>query len=89
MHQIDAKTAYLNVPIDCDIPVDQPEGFEVKFPTGEKVICELNKSLYGLKQSGRSWNSLSHTFFVENVLFSHLLIHVFIVNILMTKLQLC
>ena len=65
VHQMDVKTAYLNAPIDCEIYVDQPEGFEVKSSHG-KIACRLNKSLYGLKQSARSWNSLLHTFFVEN-----------------------
>jgi len=27
VHQMDVKTAYLNAPIDCEIFVDQPEGF--------------------------------------------------------------
>ena len=27
-HQMDVKTAYLNAPIDCDIYIQQPEGFE-------------------------------------------------------------
>lgn len=29
LHQMDVKTAYLNGPIDCEIYVDQAEGFEV------------------------------------------------------------
>ena len=63
---MDVKTAYLNAPIDCEIYVEQPEGFEIKSPSHEKLVCKLNKSLYGLKQSGRNWNSLLHTFFFEN-----------------------
>jgi hypothetical protein len=64
VHQMDVKTAYLNAPIDCEIFVEQPEGFEVKSPAG-KLACKLNKSLYGLKQSGRNWNCLLHTFIVD------------------------
>lgn len=47
LHQMDVKTAYLHAPIDCE--VEQPKGFEVKSETGEKLVCKLNKSLYGLK----------------------------------------
>ena len=28
VHQIDVKTAYLNAPIDCEIFMEQPEGYE-------------------------------------------------------------
>lgn len=27
LHQMDVKTAYLNAPIDCEIYMDQAEGF--------------------------------------------------------------
>ena len=66
VHQMDVKTAYLNAPIDCELYVEQPEGFEVKSPDGEKLVCRLNRSLYGLKQSGRNWNTLLHTFFIDH-----------------------
>ena len=66
VHQMDVKTAYLNAPIECEIYVDQPEGFEVRSPSNEKLVCKLKKSLYGLKQSGRNWNNLLHAFFVDN-----------------------
>ena len=29
LHQMDVKIAYLNAPIDCEIYIDQAEGFEV------------------------------------------------------------
>ena len=54
LHQMDIKTAYLNAPIDCEIYLEQPEGFEAKTENGEQLFCRLNKSLYGLKQSGRN-----------------------------------
>jgi len=41
VHQMDVKTAYLNAPIDCEIYVDQPEGFEVRSPSNEKLACKL------------------------------------------------
>ena len=44
MHQMDVKTAYLNAPIDCELYVEQPEGYERKDPSGEKRACKRNKS---------------------------------------------
>ena len=66
LHQMDIKTAYLNAPIDCEIFMEQPEGFEVPSNCDEVLICKLNKSLYGLKQSGRNWNGLLHSYLFEN-----------------------
>lgn len=60
LHQMDGKTAYLIAPIDCEIYVEQPEGYEVKSHTNEKLVCTLQRSLYGLKHSGRNWNKVLH-----------------------------
>jgi hypothetical protein len=45
VHQMDVKTAYLNAPIDCDIFVQQPKGYEKEGENGEKLVCKLKKSL--------------------------------------------
>lgn len=58
LHQMDVKTAYLHAPIDRDIYMEQPEGYH---RGGEKLVCKLEKSIYGLKQSGRNWNEMLHT----------------------------
>ena len=65
VHQMDVKTAYLNAPIDCELYMEQPEGYERKGPNGEKLVCKLKKSLYGLKQSGRNWNNMLHNYFTQ------------------------
>ena len=65
IHQMDVKTAYLNAPIDCDIFMEQPEGYEKHNSQGDKLVWKLRKSLYGLKQSGRNWNNLLHDFLVN------------------------
>ena len=66
LHQMDVKTAYLNAPIDCEIYMEQADGFQKKGVNGEKLVYKLNKSLYGLKQSGRMWNQLLHAHFIDN-----------------------
>lgn len=66
LHQMDVKTAYLHAPIDCEIYIEQPEGFEVKSEMGEKLVCKLNKSLYSLKQLGQNWNKMLQDFLGEN-----------------------
>ena len=58
VHQMDVKTAYLNAPIDHEIYIEQPEGYERRGRNGEKLVCKLKRSLYGLKQSGRNWNNM-------------------------------
>ena len=62
VHQMDVKTAYLNAPIDTEIFMNQPQGYEQSHDGKIKMVCRLNKSLYGLKQSGRNWNKLLHNF---------------------------
>ena len=53
--QMDIKTAYLNAPIEEDVVIKQPEGFELLDEDGKPFVCKLKKSLYGLKQYGRNW----------------------------------
>lgn len=65
LHQMDVKTAYLNAPIDYPIYMEQPEGFEISSKKG-KLVYKLNRSLYGLKQSGRNWNMILNSFLLEN-----------------------
>ena len=66
LHQMDVKTAYLNAPIDCEIYMEQPEGYEVRSHTDKKLVCKLERSLYGLKQAGRNWNKLLHDHLTQN-----------------------
>ena len=65
VHQTDVKIAYLNAPIDCEIFIEQPKGYEKGGENGEKLVCKLKKSLYGLKQSGRNWNLTLHNFLLK------------------------
>ncbi|UYV82781.1 K02A2.6-like, partial [Cordylochernes scorpioides] len=47
----DVKAAYLNGNIENTIFMEQPAGFV----QDRNKVCKLNKSTYGLPQSGRSW----------------------------------
>ncbi len=55
--QIDIKGAYLNGELTKDevIYMKQPPGYSVSDPNGTNLVCHLQKTLYGLKQSGRRW----------------------------------
>ncbi|CAM1304163.1 Uncharacterised protein r2_g1403 [Pycnogonum litorale] len=65
VHQMDVKTAYLNAPIDREIYVEQPKGYEKFGKNGKKLVLKLTKSLYGLKQSGRNWHNILHDHFMN------------------------
>jgi hypothetical protein len=56
--QIDFKTAFLNGHLDHTVYMEQPPGFED--PQHPDWVCQLNRSLYGLKQSPRQWNTELH-----------------------------
>ena len=58
LHQMDVTTAFLNGILEEEVYMKQPEGFVVKGK--EKMVCRLNKSIYGLKQSPRCWNAVLH-----------------------------
>ena len=55
LHQLDVKGAYLNAPIDKELYIQQPPGYEMTANRSTRLTCRLNKSIYGLKQSGRMW----------------------------------
>ncbi|PLW34299.1 hypothetical protein PCASD_17274 [Puccinia coronata f. sp. avenae] len=56
--QVDFKTAFLNGHLDTPVFMEQPPGF--KDPQHPDWVCEVNRSLYGLKQSPRQWNIELH-----------------------------
>ncbi|KAJ9552302.1 hypothetical protein OSB04_016347 [Centaurea solstitialis] len=52
--QMDVKTAFLNGKLTKEVYMQQPEGFVD--PKNPNKVCKLLKSIYGLKQTSRSWN---------------------------------
>ena len=55
LHQMDVTTAFLNGELEEEVYMKQPEGFAAKGQ--EDLVCKLKRSIYGLKQSPRCWNS--------------------------------
>ena len=51
--QMDVKTTFLHGDLEEEIYITQPDGFKVAGK--ENLVCKLNNSLYGLKQSPRQW----------------------------------
>jgi hypothetical protein len=62
VEQMDVKTAFLNGVLEEVIYMKQPEEFQ---KNESNLVCKLQKSLYGLKQSPRSWNNRFHNFVVQ------------------------
>ncbi|KAL4105052.1 hypothetical protein QTP88_020327 [Uroleucon formosanum] len=52
LRQFDVQTAFLYGDLNEEIYIRQPEGFN----DGTEMVCRLQRSLYGLKQSPRCWN---------------------------------
>lgn len=63
VRQLDVDSAYLNGEMDTEVFMVQPPGFvDQEHPD---YVCKLNKTLYGLKQAGRSWNLLANEYLLE------------------------
>ena len=55
MHQFDVKTAFLHSPIEEEVYLEHQQEFVKQGSDGEKLVCRLNKSIYGLKQAANNW----------------------------------
>ena len=51
--QMDVKTAFLNGELEEEVYMIQHESF---ISTDESKVCKLQRSIYGLKRTSRSWN---------------------------------
>ena len=55
LHQTDIITAFFNGELKDEVYMRQPECFILQGQ--EHLVCRLKRSIYGLKQSPRCWNS--------------------------------
>jgi hypothetical protein len=58
LDSFDAKRAFLWGKLQEDVYMRQPPGFEQFGPAGERLVCHLLSSLYGLKQAAYDWYEL-------------------------------
>lgn len=68
IEQIDVKGAYLHSPINCEIFMEQPRGYEVN--SSKKFVCKLKKSIYGLPNSSKDWNVHADSLLVNKLGFT-------------------
>ena len=64
IHQMDVATAFLNGELQELVYMNQPKGFVENGK--EEMVCRLRRSIYGLKQSPRCWNSALDEHLKEN-----------------------
>ena len=57
IHQMDVVSAYLAGELEEEIYMEPPEGLPYDQSNSKRIVCRLVKGLYGLKQSGRVWNT--------------------------------
>ena len=66
VHQIDVKFFFLHGDLHEEIYMEQPPGY---VQNNSNLVCLLNRSLYGLKQSPRAWYSKMDSFLLDTGFF--------------------
>uniref|UniRef100_A0AAV1UZN7 Reverse transcriptase Ty1/copia-type domain-containing protein n=1 Tax=Peronospora matthiolae TaxID=2874970 RepID=A0AAV1UZN7_9STRA len=57
--QLDVDTAFLNSDLKEEVYTEVPNGIA----NAEKMMCKLDKAIYGLKQAANAWNKIIHAVF--------------------------
>ena len=65
LRQLDVETAFLYAPLEEEIWMKQPAGFEKMDEHGEPLIIRLRRSIYGLKQAPRNWFDTLSAFLIS------------------------
>jgi hypothetical protein len=62
INQLDVPSAFVRADLEEEVYMEMPEGFREP-----GMVCLLEKSLYGLKQSPRNWYRLLSSFIVDSL----------------------
>jgi hypothetical protein len=62
INQLDVPSAFIRAKLDEVVYMEMPEGF-----AEPGMVCRLDRSLYGLKQSPRNWYRLLSSFIVQSL----------------------
>ena len=80
MQLMDVVTAYLYGSLDADIYMKVPDGLKIpNLDVNRNMHCvKLQKSLYGLKQSGKMWYNRLSEFLLHKGTQTMMIAHVFL-----------
>jgi hypothetical protein len=97
LHQFDVKNAFLHGDLEEEVYMDLPPGYTASTET--KVVCKLQRALYGLKQSPRAWfgrfsmamrkygfkqSNSDHTLFIKHRLSKVIVLIVYVDDMIIT-----
>ena len=63
IYTADVPSTFLNSPVDVDVYMKHPDGFE----SHDGTVLKLNCALYGMKQAPKLWNSVIDDFVIKNL----------------------
>ena len=70
-HQIDFFIAFPQAPVEREIHIDIPKGFQIKGGNTKDYMLQLHRNIYDKKQSGRVQNTYLANILVNKVGFKH------------------